>query len=102
MKCLPPGVQVPQHSDAGVFHPGKTGRRSLPSDEICHNEEELVFGSVIVNRRSPLGDQRKFPTRPGATAIICSPLPSLRTRWILDPIAYTTLSPSGLQLASST
>src|ERR1700678_404521 len=41
---LPSGVQFPQHSAAGVFHPGSNGCSPVPSAASSQSERKLVFG----------------------------------------------------------
>src|ERR1700690_582062 len=77
-KYSPLGVQLPQHSAGGLFQPGSSGWRCVPSAAISQRLEVLSRSSWTV-RRTVLesGDQRGHKGRPFTVAIFVKSLPSL-------------------------
>src|ERR1019366_1519761 len=97
---LASGVQLPQHSEGGLFQPGTNGSGSVPSAPASQSDCDPVFGSSTVKRSFlASGDHRIEEGVPFTVKIVCAPEPSLRARLKLLPLAKTIVCPSGDQLA---
>src|SRR5260370_15871130 len=97
-KCLPSGVQLPQHSEPRWLRSVSKRRAPFPDSKTSHMElRPVALSKTVSRRRQTSGDHRRHEPTPRTLATARALDPSLRDRYTTVPWTNATAHPSEAQ-----